>query len=797
MNSNYKKKSAVNSSSRLKKTACVLTAGMMMFSAAAMTACGNKDNSSQPNSANTVSEEQLKALSYELKDIVLQGDENTNFGNIVYKNDKLYTTSYIYNYDEATETYSSTVNIVIANMEGNIETTIPVFIQTDDYTYGGVQGDLSIGDDGSISYIYYESTYNDTTGESSDSMLLKKLSATGEELSSSPLDYIVTDEEQQNGMWLNNILITSDGTLYCNLGTCVRVIGADGTVLFTTEPFDNGDTWINSFIFTNEGIPAVSVYTYDSTTDTSENILREIDTAAKGYGKEYKIDNSYSLYNGGGDYLAYTQGDTGLKGMKYDPATDTVTTENVINLLSIGVDTSNMNSCAVAADGTVIISSWNYGGGGTTVTLATPVESTAAAEKQVINLGCFYIDWQIRSDIASFNRESDKYILQCESFSDTNDTSDWEAALTKFNNEILAGNVPDILLLNNQMPVDSYISKGMFTDLYEYIDKDDTINRENLAPNVLSALERDGKLYSITPSFAVQTYAAKTSLVGTDTHITIEKAKEVLSGMAEGATMFGMTTSLDILNSGITYGDFVDYKNADCHFDSDEFKALLELANEYPAEIDYDALYEQNPNYWEDEQLAYSQNKTLFYSQYLSSFDSRYVEATMGEDVTFTGFPCSSEDGGSVISFSTELAISSKSQCKDGAWEFIKQVMSDTSQDNGYYYNFPTYLPELDKMAAKALADAQPQVNEDGTTSEYYNSYWIGNEEVKLEPIDQAYIDKIKNYVLSVKKTYRYDRSLMDIVNEEANSYFNGTKSIDETVSIIQSRAKIYLSEQS
>ncbi len=43
---------------------------------------------------------------------------------------------------------------------------------------------------------------------------------------------------------------------------------------------------------------------------------------------------------------------------------------------------------------------------------------------------------------------------------------------------------------------------------------------------------------------------------------------------------------------------------------------------------------------------------------------------------------------------------------------------------------------------------------------------------------------------------YTYDTSIYEIVNEEAASYFNGDKSLDEVASLIQSRVNIYVNEQ-
>ena len=54
---------------------------------------------------------------------------------------------------------------------------------------------------------------------------------------------------------------------------------------------------------------------------------------------------------------------------------------------------------------------------------------------------------------------------------------DYTAGITKLNADIAAGNVPDIMVINNQLPVNSYIEKGLFEDLNPYIEKDEELDR--------------------------------------------------------------------------------------------------------------------------------------------------------------------------------------------------------------------------------------------------------------------------------------------------------------------------------
>jgi len=379
------------------------------------------------------------------------------------------------------------------------------------------------------------------------------------------------------------------------------------------------------------------------------------------------------------------------------------------------------------------------------------------------------------------------------------------------------------------MPYNSYASKGLFADLYEFMDKDDVYNRDAFMPNVLKAMEKDGKLYEITPSFTVHTYAAKKSLVGDATSLTMDQANQILATMPEGATLTNDSqtmTASNFLSTAITFSNFVDYANATCNFDSPEFKAILETAKKYPAEIDYDALYNDNPNYWMEQETACRENRALLYSVYFNDF-STYTntrDAYLGEDISFVGFPGSGAANatGSVISTDSEIAVSSKSKYKDGAWEFIKLVLDNAvgEQDSGnygvaitsdasvaeaadeavkritsQYYGLPVIKSQLQALGQQATIP-QTYTDTDGTVQQVDNTYYVGNTEVKVNLITQDEVNMLIDYFSTVDTIARYDESLTDIINEEANAYFKGTKSVDEAASLIQSRAGIYLSEQ-
>ena len=468
-----------------KRTACILTAGMMALSTGLFTACGDKNQGSGSNSAVVDQSEALKTLAYKVTDVPINFELS---GNVTCKNNLFYSVSTVYNNEG--DNYFSDSSIVVFDASGNTVLTIPAFKQTDPNEYAYISGDVYADDAGNITFVLSYNKYDDE-GNSESSNTLYTYDSTGNLVSSIDLSKVVTQEDNDNNRYFNNYIVDSQGNIYISLFTCIRVCDKSGNVLFTTPEANGDNEWLNGLIFTNNGVPAVYKYSYSDTGSSAK--LVEIDLNAKGYGKEYELGSSINtIYSGSGDYLCYSSSDTGIVGVR----ADNLQTESVLNLLNLGIDNSNINSMAVNDDGSFVTVGYDYSGmtARSTLSLITPIDSSEVKEKKVLTLGCFYIDWNIRSQIAEFNKTNEDYTIYATSYSESNDTSDYTAALTKFNNEILAGNVPDILLISSGKPYNSYASKGLFADLYEFMDKDDVYNRDAFMPNVLKAMEKDGKL---------------------------------------------------------------------------------------------------------------------------------------------------------------------------------------------------------------------------------------------------------------------------------------------------------------
>ncbi len=423
----------------------------------------------------------------------------------------------------------------------------------------------------------------------------------------------------------------------------------------------------------------------------------------------------------------------------------------------------------------------------------TYVDPGTIADKAVLKLATFYIPYDVRDRVVEYNKTNEQYRIIITDYSQYSTSDDYLAGYTKFNNDILAGNVPDIIILDDELPVDSYIQKGFLADIYEFIDKDEELSRDKFFQNVLDAYTVNGQLYCITPGFNIRTVLAKASNVGTEPGWTIKEMQQILDSKSEETSLFGADYTRDSLMYEVTrlaLPEFIDKETGTCNFDSQGFKDLLEFLKTLPTE---NSVNYEDPDFWTNYELQYMNDKTLAMTYTLSDVQSLiYTCGQFGTtDVTFIGFP--SESGiGATINTYNRYAISAQSPNQEGAWEFLRYYYTDEYQREQYY--FPINKDIWWEKAQTAME--RPHWEDENGEIHYEDyTYWFGNEEVKLEPFTQEQVQEVYDYVCSVTRTSGYDEELVNIINEEAAPFFEGQKNIDDVVKIIQGRIQVYVDE--
>ncbi len=675
-------------------------------------------------------------------------------------------------------------------------------------------------------YNYYEQGENKTG--------LLHLDADGKELKR--IEFNQTDENG-NSFYVSNFFVDNSGNVYLSDWQNVYIYDQDGNKKTTVDLSENG----GELCELKAGVVGVCYYKNDEAKpEESGRVFQEIDPATgKLTGDTVKLpDSAYNFFPGDDVYDIYYDYNGNIYGYKFD----TDTKDKVIDWIECDINSNNLNSYSILPDGRVIAFENSYDDGMEKNTMQlivmTRVDAASVVNKTVLTFACMYLDWNMRDAIVKFNRASNTHRIVVRDYSEYNTDDDYTAGIQKLNTEMLSGKLPDMIDINTySMPIEQYAAKGFLTDLYELIDADADLSRESFVQPVLKALESaDGKLYQLPQTFAVDTAIALDKVVGEYDTWNLAAVKDAMTKLQDGATVFDVyRTKSDILSTCISRNidAFVDWENGGAHFDSDEFKALLEFANQFPDTYDWENADEEDQDSAQNRMNA---GKQLMSSFYVSSLEDILYQLTgYNGKVKFVGYP--SEDGTSNHAFQIDGAIAISSTCADktAAWNFMKQFLNEEYQSSYNIWSFPINQAAFDAKLKEMMTE-EYQTDDNGNVMKddngnpiripkvtYYTDgngtmtgYSTGNGgvavmqasadgsvemgengEVNVYAMTQEQADEILGLINATTAVYGYDESIMGIITDEAAPYFAGEKSLDDTVSMIQSRVNLYVAEQS
>lgn len=438
------------------------------------------------------------------------------------------------------------------------------------------------------------------------------------------------------------------------------------------------------------------------------------------------------------------------------------------------------------------------------VSYFTRVDPKDIPDKKVLVLAANYVDSSVKNRVVAFNKTNPTYRITIKDYSAYQTMEDYFASYTQLNNDIISGNTPDIIVVDGNIPVDNYIKKGVLADIDKLIAQDEELSGKEFMQNFFDAYRVNGKLYEVIPSFDVETMVAKKSVVGDLTGWTMSEMLDFLENkMPEGCQPFGggqiLRDTFMYMVMNYSGANFVDTQEGKCYFDTQEFMDLLTYAKSLPTEYTddggisygvYDAVGES--------QKSFRNDTILMTSMYVSRIaDTIYtVKGEVGEEVAFVGFPCSDRQGSIVESYGYSYALSARSANLDGAWEFVRYYLTDEYQMSDEIYGLPASREAFDKQAETAM-ERPYWINEDGGKEYYDYTYWENDEQIILEPYTEQEIQTIKDFLTTVNKRPYSNEEIQKIIDEEAAAFYQDQKPVEEVVKIIQSRAQVYLDENS
>lgn len=153
------------------------------------------------------------------------------------------------------------------------------------------------------------------------------------------------------------------------------------------------------------------------------------------------------------------------------------------------------------------------------------------------------------------------------------------------------------------------------------------------------------------------------------------------------------------------------------------------------------------------------------------------ISTNYGQPFTFIGFP--TEDGsGSFFQCTTlHLGISSASEKKELAWEFVRQAL--TAEYQRALAERWCLSVRGDIMEAQLRGEIVPLLPEDEEN----------------EPLNEAVAEQYRQLVSQPLVFIGYNEQIAGIILEEGEAYFSGQRTVEEAAERIQNRVTLYLSE--
>lgn len=437
--------------------------------------------------------------------------------------------------------------------------------------------------------------------------------------------------------------------------------------------------------------------------------------------------------------------------------------------------------------------------------------NAAAVPEKLITVYSLQENNNVRQAVSYYQMQNPDVFVSYRIGMDGNDSVAREDAIKKLNTEVMAGEGPDIFVMDD-LPFDSYVSKGMLMDLTEYLEE--YSKKEPLFDNVLDALAKDGRAYAVPATISIpQTVSGADGM---------EKVKNLsdLAGIVEQLRkehpvqdIIGISGARGILKRFAATSE-PKWITAERTVDREAIGEYLEQCKRiFDAQMDgLDEAVIEEYNEKNERMAEYNpvpmdgmdwgiQRDLLNYiggSQRMltgwNSAQSVFVEtASINRNQGFENVVVMPMEGqcSRIFKPATVAAVSAVSGHPDLALGFMDVFLSSSVQ--GMYDGLPLnqnafdfqFTPDLERLDEEGMYGSKSTMDEDGNTISVINSYW---------PSDEV-IASFKEELTELDTAYIPDQMLEKAVFDQGVSYMQGGKTLDEALDEIESTVAIYMAE--
>ena len=762
---------------RLRFTALFLSAVMAL----SMTACGNEGDKTPDASGQAPvqgQQTQNPEWVYVAKDIELEQPTDSYRSKI--QGDYLYSVEYGWN----EETQSSSVSIYRQSL------TEPGKAPECVMTINSDINSISFDADGNLYTLIYDGYEDPATGEYHSSQKLKKFLADGTEGYAVELDKAMQENQVD---YVNDFLVDDKGRVYLYGQSGILLVDADGTVKGSVSLSAGDSGWIDAGAIGDDGVAYFSSSSYNGNAMSYK--LSAIDFEKK------EVAATYDNFPRGNLRIAAAGNQTFLVSngtAVYEYDCKTAECRELFQWIDSDINGEQVELLTILSDGRILAFLRNWETGESFCTALTKTPGSEVPVKQTIVIATLSSSSELADPIIRFNKSSDKYKITLKSYIDYNgdwNENTWKDGITALNNAITSANCPDIIDLSN-INAEKLSAKGVFEDLTPYLEKSTVLNKDDFFRNILDAHTFDGKLIGIPKSFNIETIVGNASDLGSKKGWTLDEMTQYAKQHPDQTLIEADKLSMMYILMANNMNSYVDWTNGECRFNTPEFIKILEFANGFPEEFEYD---DEEPT-----PVQTQAGKVLLANAYISSFEEIQVyDEYFRQDAAYIGYPTEDGSGGCIFTANSAYAISSKSANKEGAWQFIEDYLTAESSDR-WSYGFSTNRKQLEKEIETAITpeyyrdeNGELILDENGDPIDMGTGGGIGmgNWSYTYHRATREECDRVMELIQSAKPAGIMSEEVWTILNEEVQPFFKGQKSAADVAKIIQNRVQNYVDE--
>ena len=332
----------------------------------------------------------------------------------------------------------------------------------------------------------------------------------------------------------------------------------------------------------------------------------------------------------------------------------------------------------------------------------------------------------------------------------------------------------DLDLLDTSFLPDNTLDSGLLADMLPMIDADESISREDFIEPLFALMTQNGGLYEYTARFTLLTMTTHPELYPGRENWTVENIEAIIQAHPEMEPLWHSYDRelITTLFCWAATAEFIDRETATCFFDSPAFVHWLELMKALP-----------NGG-------QYSEDPKLMNICYDLAFNAGHQEKYMMKgDYVVAGFPETEGTGSYYLKLgsspdawrgtmgaNTRIGIMAASSKQAGAWRFVRMLMEGANE-----ISLSQGIPVFKQSFERAL---EAEISDDF------------DERFQIEYFTAEDAEKLRQQVYGTTKMVDIDETLIRILREEINRYYEGQVTAEEAANAIQARARIYVSEQ-